>query len=662
MRIHVVIFMLAALSMAAAETRVRVTGMHQKSESQVLDLMGDRLVHVRSNPAATHLADDAAFILRRILRNDGHVAVEVDWKIVSRDEILLIVREGLRHSLGEVRVTGVSADEARGLAKVYAKPAEKGRSLTMGDPPFREEDVASGVLFVRQELNSRGHWNVEVKEAGRKLDPVTGKMDITIDVQPGPLFHIGRPRVTSADGRGVKLTTETALPFTGRPATTANLNAMRAAVEEKVISRGYPDASIRMSHALTVDQFIPEFGIDLGTRVRLNRLRIEGLERTRPARVAARFKGMEGEWYDEAAMNKRLREFLATGAFDFARVETTPAGHRLVDATLHFDEGRAREVGIAAGIGSYQGFLTRFEYGDRNFGGNLLGFSAGLEIGSRGLLGEVRLTDPWLMGSDIAATARIYAMIYGREGYEKYETGVEGKLSRRFGDHYLLDLLAGYSVVGISGDGLPSGELGEESYTHPRLRVTQTLDYRDNPVLPKNGWHLSIPLEMGAALGDSADSYFLAGLEGGWFHPLGRRTQLGIGGEWKVLMPSGDGAELPIDLRLFNGGSRSVRSFPERELGPSADGYPTGGEAMWNVNVELTRDITGILKGVWFFDAGSLDRNFEDMGSSDIELATGLGIRLELPIGPIRLEYGHNLTRDRSEPAGTFHFAIGHAF
>ena len=68
------------------------------------------------------------------------------------------------------------------------------------------------------------------------------------------------------------------------------------------------------------------------------------------------------------------------------------------------------------------------------------------------------------------------------------------------------------------------------------------------------------------------------------------------------------------------------------------------------------------VKGVLFFDAGSLARDHEDMWSADVELATGLGLRLNLPIGPVRVEYGYNLTRDDGEPTGTFHFAIGNAF
>jgi len=653
--------LLAALT-AAAETRVRITGMQRKSEAQTLDLMGGRLTHVRASPASAPLADDAAFILQRILRKDGYVDAAVDWRITGRDEITLVVREGGRLSLGKVNITGAPDEDARRFARLYAAPAEKGRSFGMGDPPFREEDVATGLSNLRQELNARGHWSAEAEVTRRSIEPATGMVDLDIEVRPGPRHRIGQPEVASVDGRGVKLVGGVVSPFAGKTATTRNLNAMRLAAEEIAISRGYPDAIIRMGRRLDADRFIPVFSIDLGTRVRLNQLRMTGLERTSPQRIASRMKGMEGEWYDAALMNKRLRELLSTGAFDSARVEMTSVGERLVDATLHFDEGRAREVSLAAGFGSYQGFITRATYADRNLFGRLWGFSSGFELSTRGLLGDVRVSNPWLYGSDVSAMVRVYALIYGREGYDVYETGLEGSLGRKFGDHYSLDLLAGWSLVNLTSDGLPRSELGETVYSHPRLRLTQTLDFRDSAVLPKRGWYLQNPLEIGAAVGDISTSYVMAGLSGGWFHQLNQRYDIGIGGEWKMLVPSGDGGDLPIDLRLFNGGSRSVRSFPERELGPAVDGYATGGEAMWNMNAELIRKITGTVKAVAFFDAGSLARYYEDLGSADLELAAGLGIRFDLPIGPVRLEYGHNLTRDRGEPAGTFHFAIGGAF
>ena len=657
----ILLFALTLLG-AAAETRVRVEGMQHRSESQVLELMGDRLTHVRDSAASAPLADDAAFLLRQLLRKDGYADTTVSWRIVSREEIVLRVNAGRRRSLGKVTVTGVSAADAGKFARLYAKPSEKDRPLGAGAPPFREEDVATGLSFVLQELNASGYWTAVVELAARSENPATGAVDLTIMTRPGPLYQIGRPTVTSGNAGVAGLAAAAAKPFIGRAATTGSLNGVRLAVEVATVSRGYPEAKIRMTRVLLGTQFIPEFSIELGARARLRQIRIEGLTRTHPERIARRMHAMEDNWYDEAAMNRRLRQFLATGAFSSARVETTVAGDELIDATLHFEEARARAVSLAAGFGSYQGFVTRASYTDRNLFGDLLGFNSGIELGSRGLLGEASVTDPWWLGSEVAATGRAYSLIYSREGYSTYETGLEGKLSHKFGDHYSLELLAGYALVNLNEDGLPAAELGETVYTHPRVRLTQTVDFRDNPVLPTHGWHLSSPLEIGAAVGTLSTSYAMAGLSGGWFHALGPNYQLGVGGECAVLTPGSEGRDLPIDLRLFNGGARSVRSFPERELGPRVNGYPTGGEATWNTNLELIRNLSDAFKAVAFFDAGSLARNHEQLGSSKVDLAVGLGIRLNLPIGPVRLEYGYNLTRDPGEPTGTIHFAIGCAY
>jgi outer membrane protein assembly factor BamA len=163
-------------------------------------------------------------------------------------------------------------------------------------------------------------------------------------------------------------------------------------------------------------------------------------------------------------------------------------------------------------------------------------------------------------------------------------------------------------------------------------------------------------------LGDLSTSYLRAELSGAWYHTFENDWQIVLGGAGGVLVPSGDGVDLPINLRLFNGGAHSVRSFPERELGPTVEGYPTGGEGMWHANAELIRKLAGSFKAVGFVDAGSLSRECGKLGSGDIEVAVGLGLRLDLPIGPVRLEYGYNLTRDMAEPTGTLHFAIGVAF
>jgi outer membrane translocation and assembly module TamA len=65
-------------------------------------------------------------------------------------------------------------------------------------------------------------------------------------------------------------------------------------------------------------------------------------------------------------------------------------------------------------------------------------------------------------------------------------------------------------------------------------------------------------------------------------------------------------------------------------------------------------NLAGPFEALVFLDAAGLE--------SDIELAAGLGIRINLPVGPIRLEYGRSLSQNSEEPSGAFHFAIGTTF
>lgn len=648
---------------AGGQTTVRVQGLQFRSEAEVLELMGGRLVHIVSDVASASRADDAAFILRQVMRNDGYANVRVDSRVLNPREILLNVSEGGRLSLGRVTVRGEPTEDARRLSQIYSRPATMNRPIGAGAAPFREDDVERGLALIEQDLQALGFWTAEAELANQRVNPANGFVDLLIDVRRGPLHRIAEPVISSADGRGVVRTRTTAAPFVGMPASTGNLNQLRTAVQEAFTSRGYPDAQIQMEWEIADSFFIPEFIFDLGQRVRLERVTIEGTRRTNPARLRQRLRDLEGDWYNDAEMNRRLRQFLATGAFSSARVETEETGPRTVNALLRIEEARAKEVTLAGGFGSYEGGVFRTTYTDRNFFGQLRSFSSGFEISARGLLGEVTLTDPWIFGSDYSLTGRLYALSRNNEGYNMLETGFGLNSSRRFGDHYSIDLLAGWSVVNLSTDGLTRAELGETVYGHPRIALTQSLDYRDSPVLPTKGWHLRWPIQLGAAIGDVSTSYLSTSLESGWYHQFNRTYQLNLGGEIGMLVPFGESADLPIDLRLFTGGARSVRSFPERRLGPTGRGnYPTGGEAIWVTNAEVVRTLAGPLKLVGFVDAGALSRDYTGISSADVELAAGLGLRLDLPVGPVRLEYGHNLTQDKGEPSGTWHFAIGIAF
>lgn len=639
---------------------IEIEGLEGRSEAEIFALMGDRLEYVREKKASLSRAYDAVFLMEQILEGDGHKGVKVEAKVVSSDLIRLIVDEGQRLTLGNVNIIG-DGDPER-LAEIYAQPATSSVGFGGGSPPFRDEDVETGLGFVVAELKSQGYWDAEAVLKEQRTNKETGEVDVDVRVKQGKRFKIGRASVKSPDGRGLKRVATTAEPFIGQWATTEQVNKLRGAMLEAFTSRGYPDVKILMGRRLVGSTYYPEFEIVLGVRVRLRNVTTEGLKKTRPERLRRMIEPLEGEWYDEAAMNEKVKELLGTGAFKSVSAEKVVVGDKVIDANLKFEEAKAREISFSGGFGTFYGPLLRSVYRDNNFRGNLESFSVGLELSGRGALGEIRLIDPWWFETDISRTYRLFSLINAYDGYSTIESGAEISLNYEVTDHYSMDLALTYSYSVVTEDGIPLRLLGEESYNHLRLKFEQSFDYRDSPILPKSGWHLDIPIVLGTVAGEETIGYSSFGLDGGFYYPLGKTYQFGIGGFANYIMSSEEILDLPVDLRAFNGGARSVRSFPERELGPSFDGDPYGGQFSWAVNTELSRKINSSVSLVGFVDVGAVDGTYEGRREGGVEIAAGLGVRIDLPIGPVRLEYGHNLTQDDAEPSGTWHFAIGATF
>jgi outer membrane protein insertion porin family len=658
----VFLLLLPASQAAEVRTKVRIAGMKTLSEEEALSLIGARLEHVRNQPPIASRADDAAFMAQRLFRTYGFSQCQVTWKFFGKDSVQLLVTEGPRQLLGEVKVEGVESKDAKQLARLYELPADK-RGAGLGDrPPFIQEDVATGIELIISDLHSRGYWTATATVKSQSVNPANGRNDLVISANPGPLHVIGEPTVVGITRRSDALSGD-AHAFIGQTADTGAINGMRAAVETFYRQRGFTEAKILMTRRIENGRFIPGFIIEEGKSYQLGKFRFLGFGKTRLNRIKRRFADLEGKTLDNTVVDKRLRELMATGAFESVRMETTERDSNVLDATLHFVEADARGYSVSAGFGSFEGPILGVSYYDRNYRGMMMNFSSGFEITARSLLGEVGITDPWLFGSDVKGSLRLFMLSGLNEGYTTWKAGGEASASWQASEHYFLDLRAGWSFVNTNEDGIPSNLLGETVYQNPYIRFNQRIDYRDSKVLPSKGWNVEFPIEIGAALGEVSSTYAKTELSGAWHHPLGEDAKIALGARAGFLMVSGAPNDLPIDLRFFLGGPRSVRSYSERELGPrSRTGYPIGGEGYWVANAEYIRSVAGAVKLVGFVDAGSLSRTWDTLGSAAPDVAAGLGLRFDLPVGPVRLEYGHNLTRDPGEPSGAFHFAIGVAF
>ncbi len=644
---------------------IEIRGVRSISNHQALSLIDNRIAFVKGRPPTPALADDAAFILKLLLENHGFEDPEVTPSIEG-GKIILNVKEGRRLWLGSVRIKGVPEEDAIRMSKLFSSTSEKRRVEEVGEknPPFLESDVATGLDMILADFRSRGFWSAKADILKRGTDPATGEVKFVVQTVPGPLHTIGSA-VFNGPTQGLDSPLrQAAAVYQDLPATTANINGLRADVEKVFTTRGYTKVSISMAMDTKSEtkRLHPVFTIHPGIRYRRGGFEIDGIRRTRPEAIHRFGQGIEGddEYYNEEDMTRRINALLSTGAFSAVQFDTKPRGDFL-DATLHVEEGEARGASFYGGFGTYEGPIFGASYYDRNFQGRLWNFTSGFEITGRTLLGNIGMAAPWIDSHGSRLSGRFFAMSRSNEGYDKFETGFAAQFVRQLAKDAPFTLSAGLSWVSISSTGIPMLDLGDDTYVHAFLSARQDYDRRDNPVMPTKGWNVYGLAELGLAQGNENTTYLK--IEGGaaYYLPVAEVHRVAFGLRAGNIFTAG--AQLPIDLRYFLGGADSVRSFPEREMPPRTKyNFPRGGESYWVANIEYLHQIVGPLKAVAFLDGGGLSESSSGFGFDDVNFAAGLGLRLDLPIGPVRFEYGHNLTRDLGEPSGTFHFSIGLAF
>ncbi|MFP6865321.1 MAG: BamA/TamA family outer membrane protein [Roseibacillus sp.] len=654
------LLILLPLALPAWSAKVSIQGVHSMSESEAIDLISARLEYIEKRKASPSRADDAAFLLDRLLIQRGFTNPKVEWSLPGGNRILLTVVEGPRSTLGEVHIKGLDG-ELHDALKAQINSAHKARTFAIGEAtPFLLEHNQEALRDARNLLRSKGFWDAKVRLAQSTRNPRTTAVDLYVEAVRGPLYHL---LPIQFEGSAHPDLIARLAKFGGQEATAQNIRNIRARAEQFYRKRGHQFAKVHMLAEHRAGKTQLRFQIDPGPRFRVGEIHVVGAQKVKPHLVKSRFRKFPGENYDSDAFNEEVRDLLGTGAFAGIRVKENPRPDGFIDLILNVTESKPEGYYFYGGAGSFEGLIIGAGYYNRNLLGNLWNLSTRAEWSGLGLLGEVSVTEPQFLGYDLRLTPSAFLTTRTYEGYKKAEAGFNVELEWDVFEHYAIKGSFQNSLVTLSTDGLPRAELGPDGYFLHVLGLSHTYDRRDNQVLPKDGFYAQLTTDLGLALGTESVSFLRGEGQVSYYKTIFDKGAVALGGRAGVIIPSASAADLPIDLRYFLGGGNTVRSFPERELGPeAANGLPRGGQSYWVANAEYIHSIVGPVNGVLFLDAGSLHRGHNAVITGDIKYAVGLGIRLDLPIGPVRIEYGYALNPENNEPAGALHFAIGSAF
>ena len=119
---------------------------------------------------------------------------------------------------------------------------------------------------------------------------------------------------------------------------------------------------------------------------------------------------------------------------------------------------------------------------------------------------------------------------------------------------------------------------------------------------------------------------------------------------------TGDFDKVPPDLRFFAGGDRSIRGYKYKSIAPKyANGDLKGASKLITGSLEYQYNVTGKWWGAVFVDSGEA---VSDIRRSDFKTGTGVGVRWESPVGPIKLDFAVPVA-DKDEHGLQFYIGLG---
>ena len=635
--------------------------------------------------------EDAAVIIMGTVARDGFLRPKLtaeitledgsrqtlEWTEPTRDplprpmavkKVRFRIREGVLYHYRTIKFEGLTVLPEKEALGYFVEtgllvPLKRSRVYTPGNLKKSRSNL-------QDVLERRGYRDARVEVSDVNEDHPSGNVDVTVKVSEGSKFMVssvkaGVPQPGTDSGEVFGVQSDTNAVYSS--AWTQNF---RQAVQRSWYRRGFPDAVVELtvstnSIITSTTRVDVAAGVTPGPRVFLNDVKFEGIEKSNPAVLEKRVKLEPDKPLDRMRVEAGRVRLTRLGVFDSVGVRYDVVNTNRRDAVYLIDEGKRLDVSVLAGWGSYEmlrggveleafNVMGRAHHARLRLTQSFKSSSADFIYGMPELLGEdldVFFTAEGLLREEVSFRREEYG---GGFGVRKRLRGISTDVSLR----YQYEVLhAADADPDIAETGLPSANVGS-------VIGEMQHDRRDNPLYPRKGYKVFSRFEVGAEpLGGEAN-YQRFEVASAWHVPLYDGGWLNLGLSHGVVLSSGAREEdLPFNRRFFPGGESSIRGYQEGEASPlDEEGKEVGAETFVLGNVEFEQALTRSFTFVAFVDALGFARDVENYPASTGLVSVGGGIRWKTIVGPVRLEYGHNLNPRESDPSGTLHFSLGFPF
>ncbi len=591
--------------------------------------------------------------------------------------VVFTVTEGTKGAVSAIRFEGNTKFPDKILRKQMKTKGKTLYSFIDKSGRLDETQLEQDVNAIKEFYQDHGYIDVEVKEIRR--DRTNGKLNIVVVLVEGPVYHVGKILISGTKAAPENKVRSLIKMKEGGIYSPKQIREDSKKIADAYGSGGYVDLQVTPQGVPAGDNRIDvHYEIQEGAPSFVQRINIVGNTRTKDKVIRREILIAPGDILNSVRVETTKKRLDNLGYFE--KVETFPEDTGVPgrkDLTIQVQEKRTGSLNFGAGFSTIDQLVGFVEMSQGNFDiMNWPSFTgAGQKFRFRIQYGNTRkdvtlsLTEPYFLDRRLSLGGEIFfrEADYLSEIYSQRNYGFSIEARKAIAPFTAASL--GYRLERIELYDVSSGAssqilIDQGETTKSQITGSITNDTRDNPFLTRTGRRITLtPYLAGGFLGGTEQIVGVT-LEARQYFHLWKDSILLISGQAGGVDVWGDGSRVRIYDRLFLGGSNDLRGFDFRDVSPrDINGEPLGGQTLAALTIEYTMPIIEKARFAVFYDTGFVNAAPWDLSTKDRVSDVGIGLRLDLPIGPLRIDYGIPIeSGPYPTSGGKFNFNVGYQF
>jgi translocation and assembly module TamA len=531
--------------------------------------------------------------------------------------------------------------------------------------------AAADADLLVQLLRSEGYYDAAVEPSTRRTN---GGLEVVLTAEPGDQYRFASvelPGLEAAGPEAAKLRDVFAVKpgdaVVAQDVISAGLALTHALGEEGFAEARLGEQDIEVNHQTRLATLV--LPVNPGPVARFGVIRVSG----RPpfsahhVGIIARFK--PGDPFQRSKIDDLRRALIATTLVADADIQLVPVdGGRVVDVAVKLEPAPSHTIAGELGYGTGQGIRLEGDWTDRNFFNPEGALTLRGIAGTKEQLAGVQYRRSNFVQRDQTLNLQFTASHQEFDAFEARTVDLAGNIERLSNFIWQKEWTWSYGAELLATDENGafdfSGNKDTRTFLIAALPVSIGYDGSDNLLDPTRGFRLSGRVSPEYSGHGGSFTYARTQFDASAYYPASDRVV--VAGRVRLGTIFGAGVfNIAPSRRFYSGGGGSVRGYGYQQLGPKdASGNPIGGRGLAEFGLETRirlKQFGGNFGVVPFFDGGSLTTEaFPDF--KDWRFAAGAGVRYYSSFGPIRVDFGVPLDRQKGDGPFAVSVSLGQAF